>query len=124
MTNNKSNCNDNGDRINNRNQISSVDIIIKDGKKFSQFNQNDHDKKMDENCRQQYQSTQHVASSSSSTSINNHNTSLSLSHQMIKIEIQDLKLTLPQVNLFTANCGDRDCTQTNTFHHHHHHHNH
>nr|XP_027194182.1 uncharacterized protein LOC113788916 [Dermatophagoides pteronyssinus] len=124
MTNNKSNCNDNGDRIDNRNQISSVDIIIKDGKKFSQFNQNDHDKKMDENCRQQYQSTQHVASSSSSTSINNHNTSLSLSHQMIKIEIQDLKLTLPQVNLFTANCGDRDCTQTNTFHHHHHHHNH
>ncbi|KAH7639865.1 acyltransferase family 3-like protein [Dermatophagoides farinae] len=114
---NKSHCNDNIiDRIiDNHNEcIDSADIKDDDDgdgnkRKFSQYHQNGHDEMTnDSHQKQQYQyqyQSQHA--SSSSMDQNNNNNSLSLSHQVIKIEIQDLKLSLPQVNLFTANCGDR-----------------
>lgn len=113
---NKSHCNDNIiDRIiDNHNEcIDSADIKDDDDgdgnkRKFSQYHQNGHDEMTDDSHQKQQYQYQYQSQHASSSSIDqNNNNSLSLSHQVIKIEIQDLKLSLPQVNLFTANCGDR-----------------
>ncbi|OTF78909.1 hypothetical protein BLA29_011745 [Euroglyphus maynei] len=82
--------NDGDERIDNRNEANGK-------KKFSSPNHHGHNvvvvgDEMNENCQ-----SQHVASTSSTTTTTSINhSSLSLSHQMIKIEIQDLKLSLPQ----------------------------